>query len=242
MDKILAFFYKTVALLLAGLYAAGLPVKVRGKALSGSVTVTAHSGCMGMPDNSIEAMEAGVAAGAGIVEFDLNFTADGTPVLSHDAPAPDGDYVTLAEAFAFLAAHPGVLANVDVKNTAYLEKVPPLAEQAGVTDRIFFTGITENDVPAAREKCPGIPYYLNTDVTEDADLDALLEKTKALGAVGLNIHYESATPLLIRLFHKNGMPVSVWTVNEPKAVFRLALYGVDNITTRSPDVVCGLIK
>ena len=75
-------------------------------------TVTAHSGSMGFPDNSIEAMEAGVRAGAAIVEFDLRFTKEGEPVLSHDAPR--GECATLGDAFAFLAAHPDVLANVDI--------------------------------------------------------------------------------------------------------------------------------
>ena len=75
-------FYRWIALFLAALYSIGLPLQVRSRPLSKEVTITAHSGCMGYPDNSIEAMEAGIAVGANIVEFDLYFTADGTPVLS----------------------------------------------------------------------------------------------------------------------------------------------------------------
>ena len=242
MGDILLFLYKAVALLLSGLYSIGLPVRVHGKPLAGRITVTAHSGCLGLADNSIEAMDAGVEAGAQIVEFDLNYAADGTPLLSHDSPQEGETYVTLAQAFAFLQEHPNVQANVDVKNTAYLEKVPELAAQAGVTEQIFFTGIEEKDVAAVQEKCPGIPYYLNAGVSEEDDLNALAEKVAALGAVGLNTNWNNVTPELIRVFHKNGMPVSVWTVNEPKAVYRMALYGADNITTRSPDIVCSLIR
>ena len=108
---------------------------VSGKPLCGQVSVTAHSGCMGLADNSLEAMAAGIAAGAGIVEFDLNYNAEGTPVLSHNAPKK-ASCVTLAQAFDFLAKHSGVRANVDVKSTEYLEKVPALAETAGVTKQI----------------------------------------------------------------------------------------------------------
>ena len=242
MDGFLTFLYKAAALLMSGLYSIGLPVRIHGRPLAGSVTVTAHSGCMGLADNSMEAMAAGVEAGAQIVEFDLNYTADGTPVLSHDSPQEGETYVTLAQAFAFLHEHPDVQANVDVKSTAYLEKVPALAAQAGVTEQIFFTGIEEKDVAAVREKCPGIPYYLNAGVSEEEDLNALAAKTAALGAMGLNTNWSNATPALIRVFHKKGMPVSVWTVNEVKAAYRVALYGADNITTRRPDIVCGLIK
>lgn len=237
-----AFFYKALALFLVGLYSVGLPVKVRGRSLSGKITVTAHSGCMELPDNSIEAMESGVKAGARIVEFDLQFSADGSPVLSHDVPAPEASYVTLEEAFAFLAEHPDVRANVDVKSTTYLEKVSTLAEQAGVTERIFFTGIRENDVATVREKCPGIPYYLNTDVSEDEDLNALAEKTASLGAAGVNLYWKNASPELVSVFHRHGLPLSVWTVNDAKDVMKLAVYGVDNITSRRPDIVCERIR
>ena len=242
MVKVLTCFYKAVALALSGHYSIGLPVKIHGRPLAGRITVTAHSGCLGLADNSIEAMAAGVEAGAQIVEFDLNYTADGTPVLSHDSPQEGETYVTLAQAFAFLREYPDIQANVDVKNTAYLEKVPVLAAQAGVTEQIFFTGIEEEDVAAVKEKCPGLPYCLNAGVSEEDDLNALAEKVAALGAVGLNTYWSNATPELIRVFHKKGMPVSVWTVNEVKTVFRVALYGADNITTRSPDLVCSLIK
>ena len=143
MNSAAVFFCKILSFLLAGLFSIGLPVKIHGRPLSGSITVTAHSGCLDLPDNSVEAMKAGVEAGARIFEFALNFTADGTPVLSHEALDEDGEYVTLEEAFAFLAEHPGILANVDVKNNGHIEAVPSLAEKAGILDRIFFTGIEE---------------------------------------------------------------------------------------------------
>ncbi len=240
MNSAAVFFCKIISFLLAGLFSIGLPVKIHGRPLSGSITVTAHSGCLDLPDNSVEAMKAGVEAGALIIEFDLNFTADGTPVLSHEAPDEDGEYVTLEEAFAFLAEHPGILANVDVKSTEHMEAVPSLAEKAGILDRIFFTGIEEDDIPAVREKCPGIPYYLNMEIQEDDDFQALAEKTASLGAAGININWKSASPGLVSVFHKNGLPVSVWTVNEEEKVLRVALFGVDNITTRRPDIACKL--
>ena len=242
MGTIIAVFYKIAAFILALIYTIGLPVKLHGRPLSGSVTITAHSGCLDLADNSIEAMEAGIDAGAQIVEFDLNYTADGTPVLSHDTPNEEGNCVTLEEAFAFLAEHPGVFANVDVKSTTWLEKVPVLAEQAGVLERIFFTGVIEDYVEAVKEKCPGIPYYLNAGISEDEDLAALARKTADLGAVGLNINWNDASPELIRIFHKNGLPVSVWTVNEGKNVIKMAVYGADNITTRRPDIAAGIIR
>ncbi|MCR5150891.1 MAG: glycerophosphodiester phosphodiesterase [Clostridiales bacterium] len=234
---------KMMFLLLAGLSCVGVGagVKFHEKPLSGYITVTAHSGCMGLPDNSIEAMKAGIEAGAQIVEFDLNFTKDGEPVLSHDAPSTGKSYVTPEEAFTFVANYPGIQMNIDVKNTEYIEKVPPLADKDGVKSRIFFTGIGEEDVPCVREKCPGIPYYLNTSVKKSDDFQALCEKTAALGAVGININWKNASHRLVDAFHKNNMPVSVWTVNKAGRISKMSLLGVDNITTRRPDIACKLI-
>ncbi len=210
-----------------------------------TVTVTAHSGSMGLPDNSIEAMEAGILAGASIVEFDLRFLPDGAPILSHDDPADAA--VGLADAFALLQKYPGVCANVDVKDPCGLDAVVPLAKQMGVLDRLFYTGVGENWVTTVKEKSPEIPYYLNADVPESDDAPEnttqaeayalLAEKTKRLGAVGINIHHSHLNAALLRAFREAGLPVSVWTVNKPEDIARITALRPDNITTRRPDLV-----
>ena len=203
-------------------------------------TVTAHSGSMDLPANSIEAMEAGVRAGAQIVEFDLQYNEAGEPVLSHDAPA--GECATLQDAFAFLAAHPNVRANVDVKDTSHLECVEPLAKEAGVLDRIFFTGLDEADIPTAREKCPSVPYYLNVDIPRFASIKKLAEKVRSLGALGVNISTGSLSPRLTHGFHKQGLLVSVWTIDKKTEALYVLSMQPDNVTTRKPDLIWSLLQ
>lgn len=203
-------------------------------------TVTAHSGSMGLPENSIEAMQAGVAAGAQIVEFDLRFLPGGQAVLSHDEP--QGDCASLREAFAFLSAHPNVRANVDVKMTDYLESVEPMAREAGVLDRIFFTGISEQDVPAVRAKCPAVPYYLNADVRMWTNIDKLAQKACALGAIGINCSYESASLQLTQTFRQKGLLTSVWTIDSARKARRVLAMQPDNVTTRRPDLIASMIE
>ena len=205
----------------------------------GGFTVTAHSGCMGFSDNSIEAMEAGVRAGAQIVEFDLRYSADGKPVLSHDAPA--GACVPLSAAFGFLREHPDVKANVDVKSTEYLETLLPLAQETGVLPQIFLTGVFAQDVPAVREKCPGVPYYLNADIRLRTDVEQLADEAKKLGAVGLNVNHKALTEKLVCACRKRGLLVSVWTVNRTHRAKRVLALQPDNVTTRRPDMVIRLI-
>ena len=240
MYAVTAFFFKAAAFILVGLYSIGLPVRVRGMPLSGQITVTAHSGCMDLPDNSLEAMEAGVQAGAQIVEFDLQYNDAGEPVLSHDAPA--GQCVTLQDAFAFLAAHPDVRANVDVKDTSRLECVEPMAQEAGVLDRIFFTGLEERDIPIAREKCPSVPYYLNTKVSRFTNIKKLADKVRELGALGVNVNKRCLSPRLTRVFHDEGLLVSVWTVDKKNRALVTLMLQPDNVTTRRPDLIWSLLE
>lgn len=202
-------------------------------------TVTAHTGCLGTKANSIEAIEAGIAAGAQIVEFDLRFLDDGTPILSHDEP--ESEYVLLRDAFACLAKYPDVRANVDVKDTSGVGCVPALAEQCGVLERIFFTGIEEEDVAAVREKCPAIPYYLNTDVRPFANAVALADKVRALGAVGVNVSKVSLSPRLTSVFRAKGLLTSVWTVNGRIEARRILAMHPDNVTSKRPDRIREMI-
>lgn len=239
MAKITSFGFRIFALLLSLLYMAALPLSFlwapvpTEPPLHGSVTVTAHTGYMGLAENSVAAMEAGVAAGAEIIEFDLHFRADGTPVLSHYDPG-ENDCATLADAFAFLAAHPDRKANVDVKSTAFLEKVQPMAQEAGVLEQLFFTGLDETAIPAAAQACPDIPYYLNVKVTADEDYAALAEKAAALGAVGVNLDHRDASIPLVSAMHAKGLLVSVWTIENPQDAVRAIRMGADNITTLRP--------
>lgn len=207
-------------------------------------TITAHTGCMGTEDNSVESMRAGVANGANIIEFDVNFTEDGKPVLAHDEPK--GDELGLEVAFEFLSRNKTLQANVDMKSTANMAEVQKLADKYGVTEQIFFTGIGKDDVEAVKKDSPRIPYYLNVDVdksrnTDDEYLKSLVGEVKKYGAVGINFNYKSASSELIKHFHANMLYVSVWTVDDKFDMYEVLAMSPDNITTRNPDELSEII-
>lgn len=202
---------------------------------------TAHTGCSGTKPNSLEAMKTGIKNGADIVEFDLRFHKNGTAVLSHDEP--EGGEVTLKEAFDLLSKHPTIKANVDVKIPTDLNQVQTLAEECGVLQQIFYTGIEEDFVAAARMDSPKIPYYLNVrnilppkKHTREYIL-SLAERVKASGAVGINFKYVYASKLLVDIFQEKGLLVSIWTVNSEKDLYRILSYTPDNITTKKPELL-----
>lgn len=205
--------------------------------LPASFTVTAHTGCEKTEDNSLEAIRKGYESGAHIVEFDLNFTAEGVPVLAHDKA--EADSPSLDEAFALISELDGLYVNVDCKKTDNLTEVAALAEKHGIKERIFYTGIEEKDVKAVRTQTPDITYWLNADVQKGKNKDSqyinsLCDKVISCGAVGINMNYKSCSAELVRLFHERGLLVSIWTVNNGPAMIEALELGADNITTRKP--------
>lgn len=203
-------------------------------------TCTAHTGCVGTEDNSLESIEKAVEFGADIVEFDLNFTAEGIPVLSHDEPK--GDEVTLDDAFKKVSEYKNLKVNVDIKSCAALDKVAPLAEKYGILDRVFYTGVFEHYVESVKADSPEVEYYLNIDVEKISKhspeyLASLVETVRENGAIGINMNKNNATKELVNFFHDNGLLVSVWTVNEENDMHKILYFAPDNITTRNPDTL-----
>ena len=67
------------------------------------------------------------------------------------------------------------------------------------------------------------------------------ENVKNAGAVGLNIKYCYASETMIRIFHENDLLVSLWTANTIPQLLRTMSLAPDNITTKRPDLLKGLI-
>ena len=208
-------------------------------------TITAHTGCMDTEENTLESIKIGAENGASIVEFDLYFTKDGEPVLAHDEPV--GGEITLDEAFEYISKIPNIKVNVDVKTCDALGKVYPLAEKYGIEDRIFYTGINEEDVETVKNDSPEVAYYLNMDVKKSKATDreyliSLVEKVKNAGAVGINFNYKTATKELVDIFRENGLLVSIWTVNDEYNMYKILSFLPDNITTRNPDELSRIVN
>lgn len=201
-------------------------------------TYTAHTGCVDTADNSLESIEKGAENGAKVVEFDLNFTADKKAVLSHDDPK--GGEVTLEQAFKKLSEYETLGANVDVKSTANLAEVQALAKKYDLIDRIFYTGVTLEDVETVRRDSPYIRYFLNVNINKGKNKDedyiaSLVKIVSDSGAIGVNFSKKYATAEIVKAFHNAGFLVSIWTADSDYDIYRILSLSPDNITTRRPD-------
>ena len=231
----------TVALIFSGYNY----IKIKHVVLPEGFTVTAHTGCEETEDNSLDSLRKGYESGADIVEIDLNFTSNGEAVLSHDEP--QSGCVTLDEAFALIAELPDLKVNVDCKSVANLKVVTELAKKHRISDRIFYTGIREENIKVVREQTPDIAYWLNFDVDAEKNTDeeyllSLAKKTREVGAVGININYGTCSKQLVDVFHNEGLLVSIWTVNKKLDMIKTISFCADNITTRQPSQLVEIVE
>lgn len=208
-------------------------------------TLTFHAGALFTKPNTVESIVAALEYGAEVVEFDVSFRPDGTPVIIHAAAAKENEGVLLDSALAAVAKDKKCKINLDIKSTANLPEVDALVAKHGLTERVFYTGVFEDWVETVRSTS-SIPYYLNHKVTkEEAEsekaLQALAEKIISLGAVGLNSNFKNANLQVTEIMHRNGLLVSLWTANSAPVAANVIACLPDNITTKKPNLFKNMI-
>ena len=82
-----------------------------------------------------------------------------------------------------------------------------------------------------------MPCSLLTDGRRVVDWGQLFAFALSLGAQGVSVHHGVVTPELVRGAHLRELRCSTWTVNRRADVRRVAVAGVDAITSDYPDRV-----
>ncbi len=213
--------------------------------LPAGFTVTYHAGAMHTSANSIDSVKAAIEADAQVVEFDVSFRPDGTPVIIHNAEPNNSQGVFLADALEVVAEHPTCKINLDIKSMKNLGAVDELVKFYGLTERVFYTGVFDDWVETVRKNST-IHYYLNYNVSaeeanDEAKLQKISDKVKEYGAIGINSNFGNATKSFVDFMHKKGLLVSLWTVNKPADMPKVLEMRPDNITTKKPHVLNKLV-
>ena len=217
----------------------------------GRPLITAHSGCDGTAENSLESIKKGIELGADCVEIDVMADAAGRLWLTHDLPEDFTGLVSLEEAFA-LIKESGIAVNCDLKAYSLLLPALALAEKSGIgREQLIFSGTVDTGL---LEEDPGIArrcrIFLNSEeLVKDllqrdepnrpaqtafflGHPDTAAARLQALGAEALNAPYKHMPPELLEAFAARGTELSLWTVDEPEAMRELMKKDVLNITTR----------
>ncbi len=209
-------------------------------------TFTYHAGALNTKANTIESIEAALAYGAKIVEFDVSFRPDGTAVIIHDSSPKENEGVLLDDALAAVASDNKCRINLDIKSIANLPQVDALVRKHNLFERVFYTGVFRDWVETVKANS-AIPYYLNHSLSaEESENTAILEKLAdeilEIGAIGLNSNFRNASLTATEIMHQKGLLVSYWTVNNSRNAAKVISYLPDNITSKKPHILENMIK
>ncbi len=209
-------------------------------------TITYHAGAMHTKPNTLQSIKHALDQGAETVEFDVSFRPDGTPVIIHNSSPKSNEGVLLSDALDIVAASENCKINLDLKSTANLGEVDRLVKEKGLFERVFYTGVFEDWVERVKKES-AIPYYLNHNISKEEaasaeKIQAVADKTKALGAIGINSNFSNANQMLVDITRKNGLLISLWTVNKTHDMLSTLELKPDNITTKKPHIIELLIN
>ena len=192
------------------------------------------------PENTITAFLAALAVPAcDGLEFDVRASADGIPVINHDATLerihgrPDGvdalparaladlGIPTLAAVLAAVGRRPFL--DVELKGDPGPGVVEVLAAGRGPG---LMNAVVSSFTPAALERvarlAPGWPLWFNTDT-----LDArTIAEAKALRCRGVAVQWRALDPRSARLAQAAGLEIAAWTVRRRATFDRLGRLGV----------------
>jgi glycerophosphoryl diester phosphodiesterase len=225
--------------------------------------VIAHRGASAaFPENTVEAFRAAAAMGADAIELDVRRSADGRPLVHHDAVVPGvGPIVSFTAAELrrhtpwlpgleeALEACAGTWVDIEVKNSpadpdwdpadCLVETVVARLPAEAGEGRILLSSFNPPTLARARALAPGLPTGCLVDRPGPAG-----EAAAGAAQAGHRMLLPHAAALAgdaarawVGAAHEAGLLLVTWTVDDPGEVRRLAAAGIDGVITNRPDAV-----
>jgi glycerophosphoryl diester phosphodiesterase len=223
----------------------------------GRPLVIGHRGAAAVaPENTVASLEAAVAAGVDVVEFDISPGLR----LGHSLHELPEEELHLDDALELLKAH-GVGVHLDVKEPGYEQDVLAAVRRHGLDGRAYFS--TAFAASARRLAGAGLPVAIGYPrdrmgvssirwpqpltrtgaaclrAAMPARIPVLLRWARA---DTLSLHHTLCSPAAVRTAHRLGAPVLAWTVNDPAGVRRVTSAGVDGIVSDDPEIVMEVLS
>jgi len=197
--------------------------------------VCAHRGAsLDLPDNSMAAFAAAIAAGSDLIETDVRMTTAGDLVLAHDTWDLDRDDLVTLEALLDVA---------DGQVGLDLEIVEPGLERvlldviAGFSGRLIVTSIFPEVLLELNRLTDSLETGLVIEAPTDdgAPVTDPFAATDVCGATVTLVEDPLAVPRLMSRAHRDGRPFWVFTVNDNVRIRELfEAPGVTGVITDDP--------
>jgi glycerophosphoryl diester phosphodiesterase len=216
------------------------------------------------PENTIEAFDRGLAAGADGLELDVRLSRDGLVVVHHDAlldrttrgkgPLKERtaaelgrlDVPTLRDVLGRYS-HIGIIIELKERGAALARSVVEDVRRAGAANRVCLGSFSVTALRAARAAAAEI-------ATSGARFEVRMALYRSwCGLSPGRVPYQAfqvpetsggtrvVSPRFVQLAHKSGIAVQVWTVDDAEDIRRLLDWGVDGIISDRPDVASRVV-
>ncbi|SEM23542.1 glycerophosphodiester phosphodiesterase [Streptacidiphilus jiangxiensis] len=224
------------------------------------IAVVAHRGAPRLArENTLPSLRAALTAGTDWVEVDVRLARCGTPVLLHDAtlqrlwglprpvtdldaaelaalPGPAGAGVPTLREGLTLCAEAGVTVMVDVPGPAEGDASLALVRELGLLDTCVFAGHR-----AALARVRAASPTARIALSWESFLPPRRSVLARIRPQYLNVEHHRLTRPLVSFARRHDLAVSVWTVDRPKRMARLARLGADVIITNDPVALLGML-
>ncbi len=204
------------------------------------------------PENTMRAFRLALEQGADGIEFDVQPSADGVPVVLHDdtldrttdatgdvallpweriaSARSRGEPVPRLEEVVAWAAETDAFLNVEIKRPGVEAAALAAIEAAGRTPRTIFSSFIPESVARVRRLMPEAACWLLTDRWGPR----VLELAGDLRVGGVCLSARRATPAALAQLKAANLPVVIWTVDRPTRIRNLLRAGVAGIITNRP--------
>lgn len=231
-----------------------------------TMRILAHRGlARTAPENTLAAFRDAADAGADIVETDVHASSDGECIISHDPVIRAASGATsIAETSAkeladidlgrgthaptlyeALTRFPSLRFNIDVKARAAVEPSVRAVLDADAVSRVLMTSFDEVTRAAVVAKLPGVATSASARMVVRAYPWLVAGHVRRLsaalrGVAAVQVPVQKVVPVIgprsVRLLHRAGVEVHVWTVNDPGRMRWLRKCGVDGVVTDRCDL------
>lgn len=215
-----------------------------------------HRGARGhAPENTLAAIEQGIALHAHLVEFDVQMTRDGRLVLLHDSTLDrttnghgpiaqhswqdltplrgkdDQPLPLLADALRAASGRTGVM--IEIKAEATAKAIYRTVQEVQFSGPVIYASFLHDELLAIRREDP------------QAHTLALIEAipvnrtafAKDAQATHVGVAFETLTPSFLAALHDHSLRVFTYTVNDPGDIQAAKAMGVDGIISDYPERV-----
>jgi glycerophosphoryl diester phosphodiesterase len=226
--------------------------------------VIGHRGAAGLaPENSMEALRAGMGAGADILEFDVRLTKDKIPVLTHDfhtfrthretsiishhtlaelqKRTEKQPIVPLTEVLDEFFGH--ILLNIEVKGRGTGRVVAELlkkryAKSIKGWDNILLSSFRGAELATIRR----VSKHAKLSLLHSQNPFLFIAYHRKLQLTAVGFHRLYINRFALEIAKRAKLFVYAYTINRPYSALMMAQNGIDGIVTDRPDTILNEIK